>query len=313
MHLRHQADARRHLIREGVEEDLRHAHEALRQAGVAFEEARRLDGSLPEWQARYARAVAKLAEDDFEGCVADCDGVLAEDPEVEEVWKLRGDALRLAGRDPFDSYGRALAIRRGYYEVLLAQGEAYLERGAIGEARASFERALEVHPDLAEAEIGLARCSLAEARAGGGENTLAGALEWVERCLSRGADDYALRVTRAEILMERGKGAEGAAPLEEALSDLEKAAGQGGCGNRVQYLAGRARLLRARQAARAGRDPRPDLDSVLAFAEDPMSGGCDKTSPWRELLEEARVERARFEGGKGSEGSWPSDVDPWER
>ncbi|MGH7149118.1 MAG: hypothetical protein ACREIU_00395, partial [Planctomycetota bacterium] len=158
------------------------------------------------------------------------------------------------------------------------------------------------------------RCALAEARAGGGKKALALALEWVERCRSHGADDYALRVTRAEILIERGKTSEGAGPVEEALLDLERAAALPGCGNRVQYLSARAWFLRARHAAAAGHDPRPDLDRVLAYAGEPMATAeCGPSSPWKELLDEARLERARFGDGKDSGDSWPSDVDPWDR
>jgi tetratricopeptide (TPR) repeat protein/predicted Ser/Thr protein kinase len=313
LHLRRQGEARRHMIREGVEADLRQTREGLRQAALAFEEARKIDGSLPAWQVRYAQAVAKLGEDDFEGCLADCDRILAEDPEVEEVWKLRGDALRFSGKDPFESYGRALEIRRGYYEVLLAGADAHLDRGEVPEARGCLERALEVHPDLAEAEIGLARCALADARVGGGEDSLALASEWVERSRLHGPDDYALRVTRAEILLEKGKTSDGPGPVEEALLDLEKAAGMSGCGHRLQFLSAKAWLLRARHASAAGHDSRPDLDRVLAHAEEPwVTADCGPDSPWKALLEEARQAHASLDGGKTGE-SRPSDLHPSDR
>ena len=117
--------AHRHLVREGTRHELESARSRLEQAAVAFAEAR----ELPRRQKGYAEAVRRLAEEDFAGCVARCDEILAEEPDVEEIWKLKGDALRLSGLDPLPAYARALEVRRSYYEVELARAEVHLARG----------------------------------------------------------------------------------------------------------------------------------------------------------------------------------------
>ena len=296
LHLREQTAARRHLARSGVAEDLEAARRRLEQAAIAFEEARALDENLPRWQVRYTGAVARLAEDNYEGCVAECDAILAEDPEVEEVWKLRGDALRLAGKDPFESYAHALAIRRGFYEVLLAAAEARLERGEFGEARESLERALEIVPGLPAAELLLARTVLAEARAGGGDELLERAKALAESAREKGIENYEVYLTRAEILLEGGRRAERGEWLDEALADLERACDFAGCQNRLLFLSAQARLARARHARAAGRDPIPDLDAVLA-CRDRFPLRAFDVGPWPDLLREAEEERRRVAPG----------------
>ena len=96
--------------------------------------AHRLDPGLPTWQLSYDDAVARLDENDLEGCIAGCDRTLARDPDAEEVQELRGDALRLGGGTPFESYGRAPEIRHSDYGVCLAQAEAWICRDRLEEA-----------------------------------------------------------------------------------------------------------------------------------------------------------------------------------
>jgi tetratricopeptide (TPR) repeat protein len=140
-HLRNQREARKHISVEGVEDHLREVRSQLDRAVLAFEEARRLNPDLPRWQLRVADAVRCLANNEFEGCVGECDMILAEEPDAEEVWKLRGDALHLAGQPPFESYRRALQIRRSFYEVCLAEAEAHLASATPREhGRASSTR-----------------------------------------------------------------------------------------------------------------------------------------------------------------------------
>ncbi|HEX5136589.1 MAG TPA: protein kinase, partial [Planctomycetota bacterium] len=89
-----------HISREGTAHSLKSARSRLEQAALAFAEAR----ELPRRQRAYADAVVRLAEEDFAGCIARCVEILAEEPDLEEVWKLRGDALRLSGGDPLPAY-----------------------------------------------------------------------------------------------------------------------------------------------------------------------------------------------------------------
>ncbi|MCK6459996.1 MAG: protein kinase, partial [Planctomycetes bacterium] len=117
--------AHAHISREGTAHSLRSARSRLEQAALAFAEAT----ELPRRQRAYAEAVRRLADEDFAGSVARCDAILAEEPDLEDVWKLKGDALRLSGGDPLPAYARALEVRRSFFEVELARGEVLLARG----------------------------------------------------------------------------------------------------------------------------------------------------------------------------------------
>jgi tetratricopeptide (TPR) repeat protein len=214
--------ARQHVSREGVVHELASARSRLAQAGIAFAEAR----ELPRWQRGYADAVRRLAEEDFEGCVAICDHVLAEEPDLEEVWKLEGDALRLSGGDPLPAYARALEVRRSYFEVELARAEAHLARGDAARARECAVAALEIHPGLAAAHALLGRALEAM---GDREGALRAATS------AREADpaSYDAAVTLAEMLLKRGDAA-------AALRELDAARALDGCQRRVALL--RARI-----------------------------------------------------------------------
>jgi tetratricopeptide (TPR) repeat protein len=154
--------AQQHLSRVGTEGQLRHARNRLDQASIAFQEASRVGHELPAWQLRYADAVYQLAESDLEACIATCEAILADDPDLDEVWKLKGDAERRAGGDPIPAYSRALETRRSYYEAAIAMGEVHLEAGRLKEARECLTRALEIHSGQAVARVLMARSHLVE-------------------------------------------------------------------------------------------------------------------------------------------------------
>ncbi|MCH1922847.1 tetratricopeptide repeat protein, partial [Shewanella sp. A3A] len=73
------------------------------------------------------------------------------------------DALHLAGEDPFDSYDRAIEIRRSYFEALFAKANAHLVRGQYEQAREALQRARKIHPEYVDAVALLARTYLEEA------------------------------------------------------------------------------------------------------------------------------------------------------
>jgi len=273
LHLRAQHRARRHIAHTGVEEDLRAARPLLKQAALAFEEARRHGEDLPVWQLRYADAVGRLSENDFNGCVAECDAILAVDADAEEVWRLRGDALKLSGGDPFESYENALAIRRSDYGVCLAMAEAWLDRGELDRAAECLRRALAIHPRLVDAEVQLARLCLSR---GATEEGLA----ITARCLARAPEDYELHATRAELLLRHGE-------LEEAFEVLARASALEGCQNRINLLKARARLGRARRAIEDGGNGRADLEAVRAMHAQATQRAPNEP-PWSEVLEEAQ-------------------------
>src|SRR5690606_28621689 len=120
LHLREQHRAFKHLSRVGTRFHLADARSRLHQALVAFRESQRLKGQLEDdWQIAFADAVGRLADEDYAGCVAVCDRILERDPDLEDVWRLRGDALRFSGGDPIASYRQALRVRRSDHEAYM--------------------------------------------------------------------------------------------------------------------------------------------------------------------------------------------------
>jgi serine/threonine protein kinase len=285
-----------HFSRAGTEGQLRQARSRLEQAGIAFQEASRLRHDLPAWQMRYADAVYQLAEGSLDACVETCATILADDPDLEEVWKLKGDAERRAGRDPVPAYSRAIQTRRSYYEAVLALGEVHLEAGRVQEARHCLSRALEIHGGLVPARVLIARTYLIEFRAGGSIETLRNGAEQAEIVCREHPDHYDAAVLLAELLLTLGCSARDTECLTRALVELERAGQLEGCGNRVNYLQARARLERAQLAIDSGMNlpaARSDLDSVLALRDGPQLHVPDN-QPWRDLMADAERVRARL-------------------
>jgi serine/threonine-protein kinase len=245
-----------HISREGTAHSLASARSRLEQAALAFAEAK----ELPRRQRAYAEAVRRLAEEDFAGCAARCDEILSEEPDLEEVWKLKGDALALSGGDPLPAYARALEVRRSYFEVELARGEALLARGDRDGARESAARALEIHPDLPAALELMARAS------DGDE-----ALRLAREARAAGPASYEAAVTLAELLLAQGD-------ATGALVELEAARALPGCQNRVNLL--RARAL-YRRGIEGGPGGRADLEAALALIPD--RGHHPDDIPWEEI------------------------------
>ena len=289
----HQA-AHRHMSRTGVEEHLRSARTRLEQAGVAFAEARRLR-QLPLWQVRYAEAVDRLAERDYAGCIALCDSILEDEPDLEELHKLKGDAQRWSGADPLPAYRRALEIRRSYYEALLAIAEVHAEAGALGEARSALQRALELRSDLGSAQVMLARLALIEARAGGPLSELQAGVELARQARAAHPQRYDAAVTLAELQIELGRRSGETPWIDQALENLEQADQLEGCHNRVGFLRAQARLERGRQRIEAGGDARGDLEAVQALRNTVPTQVPDNAS-WIELFAAAEREFARLKG-----------------
>ncbi len=274
-----------HLSRVGTENQLKSVRTRLDQAGIAFQEANRLKQELPAWQLSYADAVHRFAEGDLDGCIAACDEILDDDPDLEEVWRLKGDAERRAGRDPLPAYERAVETRRSYYEVLMVMGEVHLEASrqcrtrawrkrvarrrpgvrAASRSRAYFlTRALDIHSGLAPARVMLARTYLVEFNASGDEAVLQTGLQRALTVSVEHPDRYDAAVTLAEFQLAAGRAASDADALARALVSLARAADiLPGCGNRVVYLRMCTLLERARITLETGGDParaRQDLD-----------------------------------------------------
>ncbi|MBI1850016.1 MAG: protein kinase [Planctomycetes bacterium] len=285
LYLREHHRARQHLSSIGVADHLASARSRLAQAVLAFQEAQRVKESLPVWQTNYTHAVERLAESDYSRCVAVCDEILAADADVEEVWKLRGDALRFAGGDPFESYERALRIRRSFYEAHFAIAEAHFARRAVPEARRALGRALEICPECVDAMALLARTYLAEAQHTGAPAPLLEAAKFADAALTLDPSCYEAMVTRAEILLEEARTPDRSDRLDLALRSLDAARKMEGCPNRVGLLAARARLQRARHAIARGADPRADLLAVRDLAK-PVFLDIPDNHAWHEVLRE---------------------------
>ena len=215
-----------HLSRVGTENQLKSVRTRLDQAGIAFQEANRLRQELPAWQLSYAGAVHCFAEGEIDRCIAACDEILEDDPDLEEVWRLKGDAERRAGRDPLPAYERAVETRRSYFEVLMVMGEVHLEAAAAGDvrrledARSCLTRALEIHSGLAPARVMLARTYLTEFKATGSEDVLHSGLQRALTVSVEHPDRYDAAVTLAEFQLAAGRAAGDADALARALITL---------------------------------------------------------------------------------------------
>lgn len=291
-------EAHRHVSHVGTANQLQTARTRLDQASIAFAEAQQLKHDVSGWQLRYAGAVRRLAEFDFDGCVAECDRIIADEPDLDEVWKLKGDALRRSKRDPLPAYARALEIRRSSYEALLAMADVHLEVGALADARDCLARALEIHGGLVTARVLLARTHLIEARNTGGNDALDAALAEVRLALDASPDRYDGVVTLAEIQIERASRSADAAWIARALDTLEHATCLEGRGNRVEYLRAQARLARARLAVAAGHDPQADLEAILAWRDHEATRVPDNQA-WLTLIGKAELTLAEYLGKEG--------------
>ena len=283
--LEQHGEARQHMSHIGVEEHLEAARSYLDQAVVAFEEA----GIGADETARpleYAGAVKRLAESDFAGCVEACDAILASEPDAEHVWKLRGDAQRLAGEEPFESYDRALEIRRSFFEAALALAEARLGAEQYEEARNALQRALEIVPGLARAHSLLAHTYLLQHKAGGGAPLLDQALEHAHTAAAASPAGYHALTTLAELLLERSRSAQNAEGLDEALRNLARARDLAGCQNRRGFLEAQVYMQRARLSLAAGADADADIAAILAF--EGRQENVPDNAPWLRLFAQAR-------------------------
>jgi serine/threonine protein kinase len=290
--------AQQHLSRVGTDDHLRSARSRLDQAGIAFQEAQRLGHTLPAWQLRYAEAVNRFAEGDYDGCIAACDAALADDPDLEEVWRLKGDADRRSGRDPMPSYTRAVEIRRSYYEVLLSMGEVHLAAGHVDDARACLSQALDINSDLAPARVLLARSYLTEFNASGSEDVLRTGLERAMTVSMEHPDRYDAAVTLAELQLALGRTARDVDSLTRAIATLGRAQGLEGCGNRVDYLRSCAQVARAELWIASGVQlaaAHADLDAVIAQRSHPKANVPDNRG-WRDLIAQAERVSARLTG-----------------
>ena len=295
LHLRDQHIARQHLSDVGVQEGHNSTRGRLEQTLLAFQEAQRLGGDLPAWLDDCTNAVARLVESDYAGCVELCDRVLQDEPDVEGVWKLRADALELAGEAPFDSYDRAIEIRRSYFEALFAKANAHLVRGQLEEARRALDRARHIHPEYVDAVALLARTYLAEADREPDGGRLDTGIEIAQEAVRMDPHHYDAALVLAELKIAKGRrSADDGHWLASAVETLQGALNLVGCPNRVKLLTAQARLEQARLTRARGHDPRPELEAVMDFCQTAGARVADN-QPWEAI----RAEAARIIAGPG--------------
>ncbi len=292
-YLRDQRRAFKHFSLAGVEFHIADVRTGLERAVIAFEEARRLRYDLPKWQIDYTRAVSALAERNHAACVAICDDILADDPDIGDVWRLRGDALRLNGQDPCDSYTEAIGIRRSDHESLLALAETHIADRAFDIARSRLEQVLALYPGHAQAHAMIARSFLAEVQAPKSDTDMLAlfdhGLQATEDARKSDTHNYEAAVTRAELLLERTRRRPAIGDADGALAALRHASLLDGCQNRVNFLTASTHLERARIARGLGEDPRADLEAVLRFKDADIVAVPDH-GPWRSLFDDAASE-----------------------
>ncbi len=288
IYLREHAAAQAHLSHVGAHDHLVAHVRRIDQAVVAFEQARRLGGG-PGWQTDFARAVERMAHGDLDGCVEVCDRVLAADADVEDVWKLRGDALRAAGRDPIPSYDRAAEIRRSFHEAHFAKAQWHFEGGRLEAARASLARAIEICSEYPEAIALSARTLLAAHRPEEARRA-------AERALALAPEHYAATIAAAAAELALGR-------PDAALERLAEAGRLEGCQNRVALLEAKSLLERGRLAYARGGDGRADLEAVVARGREEGANTSDN-EPWRVVVEAAAAELDR----RSRTGAKPTDA-----
>ncbi len=298
LHLSDSLDARKHITQLGIDNQLKGSRGRLEQSDWMFQEAQRLKGNLPSWQLDFTRAVSRFADQDYAACILVCDSILGEDPDLEEVWKLRGDALRFQGEDPLSSYKKAIEIRRSFDGAHQAMGEFLFEQGQFDRARGCFRRVLEILPECVDALAHIGRTHLMEARAGGGEEDLAHGLRYVREAQEIDRGHYEVSVTLVEIHRELGLSLGKRSSLDEALEQGKIACELGGCQNRVELLIARTLIDRSRMHEDLSK-VREDLATVIKECE---SHGemLPEIGPWREVYDEAVAELEKREEGNAS-------------
>ncbi|GIG69548.1 tetratricopeptide repeat protein [Phytomonospora endophytica] len=179
------------------------------EALADYDDAIRLSPPFPE--AYFNRSVVRAALGDVDGSLADLTETLALEPHNVDACVNRAELLMEAGR----FVEAAVDVDTGL-EADETRAELHVLRGHLNAeedtatARAAYDRALELAPDLLGALT--ARAELAY-----GEGDLTAALADLDKAAEAHPDDPAVLFNRAVVLLDLGFG-------ERALADLETAA-----------------------------------------------------------------------------------------
>jgi tetratricopeptide (TPR) repeat protein len=109
--------------------------------------------------------MASLALDRPADALADADQVVGAEPSLVEAWIARASALRRLERLPqaAESVARAIALDADNVEALLERGIIGQAQGRAADARADWERVIELEPAGAAADLAAQNMALIEA------------------------------------------------------------------------------------------------------------------------------------------------------
>jgi len=143
-----------------------------------------------------------------------------------KLYEREGDA-----QQAINSYNAAGLVRPDYFPIFVSLGNIYLQLNRLGEAEASFRRALENNENIAAAQYGLGQAALSK-------RSYADAARYLEKALSLAPESnrlhYALAMAyrglgrmdqaRSHLALSGTVGVRGSDPLVDSLQDLIKGA-----------------------------------------------------------------------------------------
>ena len=185
-------------------------------------------------------AFLAFAEDRLNDCLRHCDKRLMDRPELEEVHKLKGDALlfgtgmSIHGRlNPLQqslveeavlAYDEALRLRPNYYEARMMRGYALLQEGEGARAIEDVQVALRLRPDDALAYWFMGQTA----------TDPQDSFEWYDKGFKVRPDSFICRMNRASALGMLGR-------YREAQEELDRSIGMNPAHYYTFYLRGALR------------------------------------------------------------------------
>ena len=103
----------------------------------------------------FQTSVLLIQQNNLEQAIEQLDEVIDYKPEFAEAWNKRGDAYSQLGDldHALADYGRVLQLNPYQFSVMQSCGEIWLERRNARKAAEFYRRALDMNPNLFEAEL----------------------------------------------------------------------------------------------------------------------------------------------------------------
>jgi len=174
-------------------------------------------GSVPEvWFRRHIELALEFARiGDGQRALAELDEALRIEPGRASAWGLRGDVLWMSDRDAAcECYRKAIALDPEYAHPHERLGWAKLNRRDPEDAQWEFKRAIDLDPDEPEAYHGrgAARAQMQLPQY---------ALDDLERALALGDRHDDVRLARAFVLRDLGRGSEALPVFQEVAAKTD--------------------------------------------------------------------------------------------